>query len=94
MSTYSVRLSKAAGAQLVSIRQRIAAEGSPLAAQRLAQRIQDAVGRLRHAPSTGRPLPSGLRELVTVRPYVIRYRITGAEIVVVRIRHAARRPTE
>jgi len=35
-----------------------------------------------------------MRELVTARPYIIRYRIVGDEVVILRVRHAAQRPTD
>ncbi|MDO8295684.1 MAG: hypothetical protein Q7T19_04500 [Caulobacter sp.] len=35
---------------------------------------------------------SGLRELVTVRPYILRYRVSVKRVVIVQIRHGARRP--
>ena len=43
----------------------------------------------------GRQVPgTELRELVAVHPYVIRYRIMrDAEVQIVRVRHASRRPT-
>ena len=34
-----------------------------------------------------------MRELVTVSPYIIRYRISGEEVLILRVRHSARRPT-
>ena len=70
------------------------AEGAPMAAQRLAQRLQDAVAALGRSPIAGRPGPSTTREWVRVRPYVIRYPVRDGRVFVVRIRHAARRPTE
>ena len=46
-------------------------------------------------PFRGRPVPGTfLRELVTVSPYIIRYRIDGDEVVILRVRHSARRPTD
>ena len=37
---------------------------------------------------------TGLRELVTDYPYIIRYFIDGNKIVILRVRHTARRPTK
>jgi plasmid stabilization system protein ParE len=34
-----------------------------------------------------------MRELVAEYPYIIRYHIDGDKIVILRIRHTARRPT-
>lgn len=34
-----------------------------------------------------------MREAMTSYPYIIRYRINGDEVVILRIRHGAQRPT-
>ena len=34
-----------------------------------------------------------MRELLTVSPYIVRYRIAGEEVLILRVRHSARRPT-
>ena len=34
-----------------------------------------------------------MRELATCYPYVIRYRVDGKTVVILRIRHTSRRPT-
>jgi plasmid stabilization system protein ParE len=45
-------------------------------------------------PHRGRLVPgTGKRELVSVSPYVIRYRVEGDEVRILRVRHSARRPT-
>jgi plasmid stabilization system protein ParE len=45
-------------------------------------------------PNRGRPVGArGVMEIVAVFPYVIRYRIAGAVVRILRVRHAARRPT-
>ena len=45
-------------------------------------------------PNRGRPVGArGVREIVAVFPYVIRYRIAGAVVRILRVRHAVRRPT-
>jgi toxin ParE1/3/4 len=36
---------------------------------------------------------SGMRELVTSYPYVIRYHVTGDNVVILGVRHTSRRPT-
>ncbi|HEX3990971.1 MAG TPA: type II toxin-antitoxin system RelE/ParE family toxin [Acetobacteraceae bacterium] len=33
------------------------------------------------------------RELVTAYPYIIRYRIVGDQVRILRVRHTSRRPT-
>lgn len=43
-------------------------------------------------PDRRRPAASGLRELVTVRPYSLHYRVSAKRVLIVQIRHAARRP--
>lgn len=45
-------------------------------------------------PNRGRPVPgTTMRELVTSYPYIIRYRVQGNDVVILRVRHGARRPT-
>jgi plasmid stabilization system protein ParE len=45
-------------------------------------------------PHRGRPVRgTPMRELVTVSPYIIRYRIAGDTVIILRVRHGARRPT-
>lgn len=34
-----------------------------------------------------------LREAVSIYPYVIRYRVSGNDVVILRVRHTSRRPT-
>ena len=54
----------------------------PDAARRLGDRLIDVAESLRQFPDRGRPISHGRREMVTVRPYVLRYEHDG-------IRHAA-----
>jgi plasmid stabilization system protein ParE len=68
------------------------ARRSPLAAQSMATRLLTAIETLEQHPQRGRRVSHDLYELVTVRPYVIRYRIRPNTVEVVRIRHAAQRP--
>jgi len=42
-------------------------------------------------PETGRPVAAGLRELVAIQPYLIRYRVIPGAVRIIRIRHGARR---
>ncbi len=64
---------------------------NPLAAQRMSLRLiaaADSLGEL-----SGRHRAAGhAREMVAVRPYVIRYRVVADCIVILRVRHGARRP--
>jgi toxin ParE1/3/4 len=42
----------------------------------------------------GRPVPrTEMRELIAAYPYIIRYQVFGSEVVILRVRHSARRPT-
>lgn len=59
------------------------------AAQKLAGRLIEAAGDLTEHADRGRFVREGVRELVTVRPYVIRYEIAGKEVHILTIRHSA-----
>jgi plasmid stabilization system protein ParE len=63
----------------------------PLAAQRMAARLIAAAEDLAEYPARYRTA-GAVRELVVIRPYIIRYRITANSVVILRIRHGARRP--
>lgn len=65
---------------------------NPLAAQRLALRLRSAADSLAEHPDRGRPIGRGLRELVIVPPYLIRYRVKGDGVEIISIRHGARAP--
>lgn len=65
---------------------------NPRAAAELAKRLEDATNPLRDYPEMGRKGRHGVRELTTVQPYLIRYRVVGDVIDIVTIRHGARRP--
>lgn len=67
---------------------------NPGAAIRISAGLAAAAEALAENPDRGRPGPRGSRELVTVRPYIIRYRVNaGARTVrILRVRHGARRP--
>jgi len=65
---------------------------APLAAQRFTARLVATVESLADHPNRGRPVGSGVRELAIVRPYLVRYRVTGRGVEVLRIRHGAQRP--
>lgn len=64
----------------------------PQAAQRIAARLIEAGDSLRDFPDRRRPATGGTRELVTVRPYVLRYRMDGGTVYILRVRHSARAP--
>ena len=80
-----------ARANLAGIRTYIA-QVSPLAAQRLALRIVAAVESLADNAERGRPVRADVRELTAIWPYLIRYRVEEDTVVVLRVRHGARRP--
>jgi len=65
---------------------------SPLASQRMALRLISAGVSLSDAPDRGRPIGRGRRELATVPPYLIRYRVRGDVVEIIAIRHGAQRP--
>jgi plasmid stabilization system protein ParE len=67
---------------------------NPRAAQELAAALVEAGNNLEHFPHCGRSVSgTDKRELVTAYPYIIRYRIVGNTVRILRVRHTARRPT-
>ena len=76
---------------LRAIRAYIAETNRP-AASRVGTALVKAANGLVAFPDRGRPVRSGIRELTTVPPYVIRYVVLPDEVRIVFIRHAARRP--
>lgn len=75
---------------LASIRAYIG-QFKPLAAQAFALRLVSAAESLAEAPARGRSVRGGQRTLNSIWPYVIRYRVEGDVIYILRIRHGARR---
>jgi plasmid stabilization system protein ParE len=71
----------------------IAAE-SPQGASNIRARLLTILTMLRDQPAAGRPTSRPLvrRVVVTPYPYLLDYRVTASEIIVLRFRHAARRP--
>lgn len=67
---------------------------NPAAAIRMRDRLLALGNSLSYAPQRGRPRPNGTRQLATVRPYILRYRVDGETVVIVGIRHSARRPLD
>lgn len=80
-----------AASELQTIRTYIA-QFSPLAAQRLSQRLIAAARSLETTPDRGRPIRGGRRELTVVHPYIIRYVHTGGRVVIQELRHGALEP--
>jgi toxin ParE1/3/4 len=68
------------------------AQFSPLNAQRFSVKLVEAVESLVEHPDRGRPVRGGRRDLVAVWPYIVRYRVTADAVIILRIRHGARRP--
>lgn len=67
---------------------------NPQAAAHMAEALFAAGDSLVNFPHRGRPVPgTSMRELVGVSPYIIRYRVDRDEVVILRVRHSARRPT-
>lgn len=69
------------------------ARDNPLAAIRMAEVLYKTGESLDILPDRGRPVPgTRMRELI-VRPCIIRYQVDGNRVLIVRVRHGARRPT-
>ena len=68
------------------------AQDEPVAATDLARALKTKVDNLRTAPLMGREIRPGLRELVVHRHYVVSYRVSGDQIQILKIRHAAQQP--
>lgn len=62
---------------------------NPLAATRLGQRLIDVADSLAVFPDRGRHAGNGLREMTTVWPYILRYRVEAGRVIVLRVRHGA-----
>lgn len=71
---------------------RYIADFNPQAAIRFFIRLQAAGESLSEFPGRGRLQSSGLRELLAVKPYVIRYVVEPTEVLIITVRHSARRP--
>ena len=63
-----------------------------MAASRMGQMLIDAANSLERFPNRGRPISRGRRELLSVWPYVIRYRVDDDTVIILRVRHGAQRP--
>ncbi|MCB8878917.1 type II toxin-antitoxin system RelE/ParE family toxin [Acidisoma cellulosilytica] len=69
-------------------------EFNPYAAQHLAEGLLRTGETLSHFPHRGRPVTgTALREIVVTHPYILRYRVQSDEVVILRVRHASRKPT-
>ena len=67
---------------------------NPHAARDMAERIIETRNGLATFPNRGRQVPgTRLRETAFARPYIIRYRVDPDRVVILRVRHGARRST-
>ncbi len=76
-------------ADLAAIRAYVG-DRNPAAASRIAVQLVAACDRLEYLPERGRPgLVAGTREITTIWPYVIVYRISPADVEIIRVWHGA-----
>jgi toxin ParE1/3/4 len=67
---------------------------NPRAARDVAANLRALGDSLTTFPHRGRMVPrTSMRELVSNYPYIIRYRVAVDIVVILRVRHGARRPT-
>ena len=64
----------------------------PAAARTVAARLRELGDSVTDVPNRGRPAPNGMPGLVSVKPYIVRYRVTGDVVQIVHIRHSRRDP--
>ena len=62
----------------------------PAAAERLGRKLIELADSLMKFPERGRDAGEGKREMVTVWPYILRYRVETERVIILRIRHGAR----
>ena len=63
---------------------------NPAAAVRLGEKLLAVADSLAEFSERGRDVGEGRREMTTVWPYVLRYRVEGEAVIILRIRHGAR----
>jgi toxin ParE1/3/4 len=68
------------------------AQVAPLAARRFVSRLITTVESLADQPLRGRALYGEVREIVAVTPSVVRYRVKGGAVQIIRIKHGAQEP--
>jgi addiction module RelE/StbE family toxin len=72
---------------------RYIAQFNPSAAARLVDELLAAGDSLETFPNRGRPVAgTALRELTVIHPYIIRYRVAGDHVRILRVRHGRRQP--
>ena len=62
---------------------------NPAAAARFAERLVAVADSLAEFSERGREVGEGRREMTTVWPYILRYRVEGEKVLILRIRHGA-----
>lgn len=62
---------------------------NPAAAARLGERLIEVADSLAEFPERGRGAGNGMREMTTVWPYILRYRVEPERVIILRIRHGA-----
>ncbi len=62
---------------------------NPAAAARLGERLIALADSLSEFSERGRPVGGGNREMTVVWPYVLRYRVDGGTVIILRIRHGS-----
>lgn len=62
---------------------------NPAAAERLARRLIELADSLADFSDRGRDAGEGRREMTIVWPYLLRYRVEGDRVIILRIRHGA-----
>ncbi len=67
---------------------------NPTAATRMGDQLFALGNSLSSSPHRGRPAADRTRELVTVRPYILRYENKDDVVTVLHIRHSARKPLD
>ena len=65
---------------------------NPRAAREVATGLIELSESLCDFSNRGRAVRPGVRELTSLRPYVIRYAVLATEVRIIAIRHTARRP--
>lgn len=63
---------------------------NPVAAERLAERLITLADSLALYSERGRDAGGGRREMTVVWPYILRYRVEGERVIILRIRHGSR----
>ena len=86
--------SPAATRQLAAVGRYLEAEAGPATAYRVRNDLRGAAARQSDFPYIGRATSGATRVLVSVAPYLIRYRVTADHVLIVGVRHGAQRPLD